>query len=141
MFASVLVAEETTDRLQRESMHDERVQPMLRAVSRVHVVEEARHVRFAREELARLVPTLSRAALERERWLTALVSTEVVNALVQARVYRAVGTLRAGRARRGAGQPAPRRDQALHAREGAGVPAGGRHGRRTVGARLAARRV
>ena len=39
MFASVLVAEETTDRLQRESMHDERVQPMLRAVSRVHVVE------------------------------------------------------------------------------------------------------
>jgi len=99
MFASVLVAEETTDRLQRESMHDERVQPMLRAVSRVHVVEEARHVRFAREELVRLVPTLSRTALERERWLTALVSTEVVNALVQARVYRSVGISgRVGRA-------------------------------------------
>ena len=91
MFASVLVDEETTDRLQREAMHDERVQPLLRAVSRVHVVEEARHVRFAREELARLVPTLSRAALERERWLTALVSLEVINALVQARIYRSVG--------------------------------------------------
>ena len=91
MFASVLVAEEATDRLQRESMHDQRVQPLLRAVSRIHVVEEARHVRFAREELARLVSTLSRPALERERWLTALVSTEVINALVQARVYRAVG--------------------------------------------------
>jgi hypothetical protein len=37
------------------------------------------------------VPTLSRAALERERWLTALVSLEVINALVQARIYRSVG--------------------------------------------------
>jgi hypothetical protein len=91
MFASVLVAEEATDRLQRESMHDERVLPLMRSVARVHVVEEARHVRFAREELARLVPTLSRAQLEKERWLTALVSTEVVNSLWQARVYRSVG--------------------------------------------------
>ncbi|WP_026204515.1 AurF N-oxygenase family protein [Actinomycetospora chiangmaiensis] len=91
MFASVLVAEEATDRLQRESMHDERVLPLMRAVARVHVVEEARHVRFAREELARLVPTLSRAELEKERWTTALVSTEVVNSLWQARLYRSVG--------------------------------------------------
>ena len=91
MFASVLVAEETTDRLQRESMHDERVLPLMRSVARVHVVEEARHVRFAREELARLVPTLSWAQLEKERWVTALVGREVVNALWQARVYRSVG--------------------------------------------------
>jgi hypothetical protein len=91
MFASVLVAEEATDRLQRESMHDGRVLPLMRAVARVHVVEEARHVRFAREELARLVPTLSRAELERERWTTALVSSEVVNSLWQARLYRSVG--------------------------------------------------
>jgi hypothetical protein len=99
MFASVLVAEEATDRLQRESMHDERVLPLLRAVARVHVVEEARHVRFAREELARLVPTLTRAQLEKERWLTALVGTEVVNSLWQARLYRSVGLSgRTGRA-------------------------------------------
>ena len=99
MFASVLVAEEATDRLQRESMHDDRVLPLMRAVARVHVVEEARHVRFAREELARLVPTLTRAQLEKERWLTALVGTEVVNSLWQARVYRSVGLSgRTGRA-------------------------------------------
>ena len=99
MFASVLVAEEATDRLQRESMHDERVLPLMRAVARVHVVEEARHVRFAREELARLVPTLTRAQLEKERWLTALVGTEVVNSLWQARLYRSVGLSgRTGRA-------------------------------------------
>ncbi|MCD2194099.1 diiron oxygenase [Actinomycetospora endophytica] len=99
MFASVLVAEEATDRLQRESMHDERVLPLMRSVARVHVVEEARHVRFAREELARLVPTLSTAQLEKERWLTALVGTEVVNSLWQARLYRSVGISgRVGRA-------------------------------------------
>jgi hypothetical protein len=99
MFASVLVAEEATDRLQRESMHDERILPLMRSVARVHVVEEARHVRFAREELARLVPTLSRAQLEKERFLTALVGTEVVNSLWQARVYRSVGLSgRVGRA-------------------------------------------
>ena len=99
MFASVLVAEEATDRLQRESMHDDRVLPLMRSVARVHVVEEARHVRFAREELARLVPTLTRAQLEKERWLTALVGTEVVNSLWQARLYRSVGLSgRTGRA-------------------------------------------
>jgi hypothetical protein len=105
MFASVLVAEEATDRLQRESMHDERVLPLLRAVARVHVVEEARHVRFARDELARLVPTLTRAQLEKERWLTALVGTEVVNSLWQARVYRSVGL--SGRTGRTAAQANP----------------------------------
>jgi hypothetical protein len=105
MFASVLVAEEATDRLQRESMHDDRVLPLMRAVARVHVVEEARHVRFARDELARLVPTLTRAQLEKERWLTALVGTEVVNSLWQARVYRSVGL--SGRTGRGAAQANP----------------------------------
>jgi hypothetical protein len=105
MFASVLVAEEATDRLQRESMHDERVLPLMRAVARVHVVEEARHVRFAREEVTRLVPTLTRAQLEKERWLTALVGTEVVNSLWQARVYRSVGL--SGRPGRAAAQANP----------------------------------
>lgn len=105
MFASVLVAEEATDRLQRESMHDERVLPLMRSVARVHVVEEARHVRFAREELTRLVPTLSPAQLEKERWLTALVGTEVVNSLWQARLYRSVGI--SGRVGRTAAQANP----------------------------------
>ncbi|CAA9265573.1 MAG: hypothetical protein AVDCRST_MAG54-2702, partial [uncultured Actinomycetospora sp.] len=51
------------------------------------------------------------------------------------------GAVRAGRAHGGAGQPAPRRDEAVHDREGAGVPARGRHGRRRLRGRLAARRV
>ena len=54
LFAPVLVAEEITDRLQRATMNDEAINPLVRMVNRIHVVEEARHVRFAREEVARL---------------------------------------------------------------------------------------
>ena len=53
MWAGTLVAEELLDRLQREGMADEDLQPLTRMVARIHVIEEARHVRFAREELVR----------------------------------------------------------------------------------------
>ncbi|WP_436493118.1 AurF N-oxygenase family protein [Actinokineospora sp. HUAS TT18] len=91
MFAAVLVAEETTDRLQRSMMDDPDIQPLIRMVNRIHVVEEARHVRFAREEVLRSVPKLSRARLEAHRYLTALVSYAVVDSLIDPKVYRSVG--------------------------------------------------
>ena len=59
LFAPVLVAEEMTDRLQREMVNDEDVHPLVRMVNRIHVVEEARHVRFAREEVTRQMANLS----------------------------------------------------------------------------------
>ena len=59
VFAPVLVAEEVTDRLQHATMNDEAINPLIRMVNRIHVVEEARHVRFAREEVARQLPRLN----------------------------------------------------------------------------------
>src|SRR3954462_3680685 len=56
---AILVAEEILDIFQRDLMKDERVQPLTRATSQIHVVEEARHMRFAREEVARCSPELS----------------------------------------------------------------------------------
>jgi hypothetical protein len=47
-YAAILVAEEILDIFQRDLMRDERVQPLTRATSQIHVVEEARHMRFAR---------------------------------------------------------------------------------------------
>lgn len=91
MFASVLVAEEVTDRLQREMMHDESLQPLTRTISRIHVIEEGRHVRYAREELARLVPRLRRPELEWHRYLTSVAAYLIIDNLIQSRVYRAVG--------------------------------------------------
>jgi hypothetical protein len=91
MFAPVLVAEEVTDRLQRELMADEEIQPLVRGISKIHVVEESRHVRYAREEMLRLMPRLSRAQLARQRAVVAIVSYLIVDSLVDRKVYEAVG--------------------------------------------------
>ncbi|MBW0118697.1 AurF N-oxygenase family protein [Pseudonocardia abyssalis] len=91
MFASVLVAEETLDQLQRESMRDERVQPLSRMVNRIHVTEEARHVRWAREELARLMPRLTDRQRRVAQTLTPVVSFVVIRSLIHPGVYASVG--------------------------------------------------
>jgi para-aminobenzoate N-oxygenase AurF len=91
MFASVLVAEETTDRLQRSMMDDDGIQPLIRSVNRIHVVEEARHVRFAKEEVLRTTPELSKTALRGHRLRTALVAYGVIDSMVDPRIYRSVG--------------------------------------------------
>jgi hypothetical protein len=90
-WAGILFAEETTDTLQRESMADERVQPLVRMVNRIHVVEEARHVRFAREELVRQMAAMRAPAREYHRAMLGYVGHEVVGSFVHPRVYAAIG--------------------------------------------------
>ncbi|HEY8372465.1 MAG TPA: diiron oxygenase [Pseudonocardiaceae bacterium] len=91
MFAAILIAEEVLDRLQRESMADESIQPLVRMVNRIHVVEEARHVRFAREEVVRTMRRCGPAARAHHRMITALNAYFIVNSLIHPRVYAAVG--------------------------------------------------
>jgi hypothetical protein len=91
LFAPVLVAEEMTDRLQRAIMHDPDMQPLVRMVNRIHVVEEARHVRFAREEIARQVPNLGRASKFVASTVSALVSAAIATVMINPDVYRQVG--------------------------------------------------
>ncbi len=90
-YASILVAEETLDTWQRELMKDERVQPVTRMVSRIHVLEEARHMTFARDEVQRRMPGLSRAQLVVQQTMTAQVCFMVARALVNPEIYRSVG--------------------------------------------------
>ncbi len=90
-YASTLVAEEMLDTWQRELVKDERVQPVTRMVSRIHVLEEARHMTFARDEVQRSVPGLSRARLAVHQSVTAQVCFIVARALVNPEVYRSVG--------------------------------------------------
>ena len=90
-YAAILVAEEILDIFQRDLMKDERVQPLTRATSQIHVVEEARHMRFAREEIARRTPELSRWQLRWHRIGVASVAAIVAENLVQPEVYAAVG--------------------------------------------------
>ena len=90
-YASILVAEEVLDRLQRETIADERVQPLTRMVSRIHVTEEARHMTFAREQVEQAVPTLSARALAIHQVVTAQTAFMVARSLVHPDVYTAVG--------------------------------------------------
>jgi predicted nucleic acid-binding protein len=91
MFAAILIAEEVLDALQREAMADERVQPLVRMVSRIHVVEEARHVRYAREELARQIRAAGRSRLAFDRLVIARTAYLTGTRLVHRDVYRSVG--------------------------------------------------
>jgi hypothetical protein len=95
MWAATLVAEELLDRIQREGMHDESLQPISRMVSRIHVIEEARHVRFAREELLRCVETTSKPVRAFHANLAALAALHIVDSLVHPDVYVAAGLDRA----------------------------------------------
>ncbi len=91
MYAGILLAEEILDRMQREAMVDERIQPLVRMVNRIHVLEEARHVRFAREELLREMRGRSRASLAYHQAVTAHAALVISRSLVHPQVYAAVG--------------------------------------------------
>lgn len=90
-YASILVAEEVLDRLQREQAGDESIQPLMRQVNKIHIMEEARHVSFARDEVTRGIAELSGTELAYQRWICALTSFFVVRSLINPRVYAAVG--------------------------------------------------
>ena len=85
------MAEEITDRLQREMVNDESVHPLVRMVNRIHVVEEARHVRFARDELARQVASLSFARRSHAQLVIGRSALLIANRLTHPGVYAAVG--------------------------------------------------
>ncbi|GAB1513316.1 AurF N-oxygenase family protein [Actinophytocola sp. KF-1] len=69
-YAAILVAEEVLDVMQRDWMRDERVVPFVRTINNIHVVEESRHMKFAREE--------TRERLRGAGWLRRQVNALVV---------------------------------------------------------------
>ncbi|AGZ42026.1 AurF N-oxygenase family protein [Actinoplanes friuliensis] len=91
MYAAILIAEEILDALQREASTDETVQPLVRMVSRIHVIEEARHVRYAREELARQVRAAGKRRLAFDRLVIARAAYLTGSRIISPEVYRSVG--------------------------------------------------
>jgi hypothetical protein len=91
MFAAILIAEEILDAFQREIMADDTLQPLIRTVARIHVVEEARHVKYARDELPRQLAGANRAGMAYSRLIIARAANSIVNRLVHPNLYRAVG--------------------------------------------------
>jgi hypothetical protein len=91
MYAAILIAEEILDSFQREIMADESLQPLIRMVSRVHVVEESRHITYAREELVRQVETAGPIGLRYSRLVIGRAAYMIAGRLINPEVYRAVG--------------------------------------------------
>jgi hypothetical protein len=90
-FTGTLLAEEILDWMQRLTFPDERVQPFVQGVTRIHVVEEARHIRFAREELSRQMVTAPRWEVEFTRLSSAQAARTIARSLISPKVYESVG--------------------------------------------------
>nr|WP_238937304.1 diiron oxygenase [Streptomyces clavuligerus] len=82
-----LLCEEVIDWMQRLTFPDDRVQPLVRGVTRIHVVEEARHVRYAREELRRQMERAGRLELRVTRAVTGELGRVFARCLVNSQVY------------------------------------------------------
>jgi P-aminobenzoate N-oxygenase AurF len=91
MWGAILIGEEIPDRFQREQVNDESIQPLMRMVNRIHIIEESRHISYARAELARSVASLSRAERPYHRALLARFALIVSRSLISPLVYRSVG--------------------------------------------------
>ncbi|KHL18653.1 UNVERIFIED_CONTAM: membrane protein [Mumia flava] len=90
-FAGALFVEEILDQLQREAAADESLQPLVRGVSHVHVVEEARHMRFAREEAAIEYAAQGPVTKRRSRFVIAAAAYLSSVHLIHPRAYADAG--------------------------------------------------
>lgn len=90
-YAGILVAEEILDILQRSSRKDERVCMITRQTSDIHVVEEARHMKFAREEIKDHMKDASQFKKITSSALVSAAGYHIVRSLVSHDVYEMVG--------------------------------------------------
>jgi hypothetical protein len=90
-FTGTLLAEEILDWMQRLTFPDERMQPLIRGITRIHVIEEARHIRYAREELSRQMATAPRWEVEFTRLSSAQAARTIARSLIGPKVYASVG--------------------------------------------------
>ncbi|MFE1101408.1 diiron oxygenase [Nocardiopsis alba] len=91
IFGGALFVEEILDRLQREMMNDESIEPVVRSTSRIHVIEEARHIRYAREEFHRDWRRRDPVNRAYSRLVLGVVAYFSTTRLVHPKVYERVG--------------------------------------------------
>ena len=90
-YGGTLLIEEVLDRAQREAQNDPEMQPHLRQMMRIHVIEESRHITYAREEMVRAMESTNRVNRAIHRLILATVANFTYIALINPRVYRSVG--------------------------------------------------
>ncbi|WP_329343002.1 diiron oxygenase [Streptomyces sp. NBC_00663] len=90
-YAAILVAEEVLDVMQRDWMRDERVVPFVRTINNIHVVEESRHMKFAREETRRHLAKAGRVRRRIHAFVIAVAAYVIVTSMVNKAVYANAG--------------------------------------------------
>lgn len=90
-YAAILVAEEVLDVMQRDWMRDERVAPFVRTINNIHVVEESRHMKFARDETRRRLARAGRTRRQIQAFVVAVASYFIVTSMVNKKVYENAG--------------------------------------------------
>ena len=86
----ILAVEELLDAANRATMKDDRLHPVTRQVARLHVLEEARHVSFAKTYLAEVWPTLTAADREAAVELAPIAVAAIADFTIDPDVYRAL---------------------------------------------------
>jgi hypothetical protein len=87
----ILAVEELLDAANRATMKDERVHPVSRQIAKLHVLEEARHVSFAKTYLSEVWPTLSDEDRQAAADFAPTAVALVAGLTVDPEVYRALG--------------------------------------------------
>lgn len=90
-YASILVAEEVLDVMQRDWMRDERVAPFVRTINNIHVVEESRHMKFAREETRARLRHAGPVRRNVQALVVSIASYFIVTSMVNREVYANAG--------------------------------------------------
>ncbi|MCS0635763.1 diiron oxygenase [Streptomyces sp. LP05-1] len=90
-YAAILVAEEVLDVMQRDWMRDERVVPFVRTINNIHVVEESRHMKFARDETRKRLAGAGWARRQLNAFVVAVASYVIVSSMVNRNVYANAG--------------------------------------------------
>ncbi|MFX0577299.1 AurF N-oxygenase family protein [Nocardia nepalensis] len=90
-WVGALVGEEIFDALQRRTLDDPQLQPLVSRAMRIHVTEEARHIGFARDALVRRVPTMSRPELAYTRLCVAVAAPLFVYLMTNRHMYDRAG--------------------------------------------------
>ncbi len=90
-YAAILVAEEVLDVMQRDWMRDERVVPFVRTINNIHVVEESRHMKFARDEVRERMRGAGLLRRQLDGVVVAAAAYFIVTSMVSPDVYTAAG--------------------------------------------------
>lgn len=90
-YGVILSGEEILDVLQRAFEADDRVDPFIRSTSHIHIIEEARHMKFAREQLRKEVEKLNTFQRNQYAFFIAVGGHILGKCLINDRVYKAAG--------------------------------------------------